>query len=294
MQIVPAQQAPLKSEIAVMKALASFLCTLLLAAASLPAGASTTPHAHNAGKPRIDKIEPPGYWPQFPSPMLLVHGEGFRGANFSIAATGVSLERIQISQNGHWAFLWLDTKAAHPQTLTIKAAGPAGRARRSYVLAQRSHDPHAHAGFSAKDVMYLIMPDRFARGSTAPYPSGDDRRAPRGWHGGDLAGIEQHLDCLKQLGVTTIWTTPVLSNPGMSQSYPGYAATDLCAVDPHLGTLAAYKQLSAALHARDMKLVIDLVPNHIGLKHPWVADPPAPNWLHGTVQHHRDLAYDFY
>lgn len=276
-----------------MKALAGFVCTLVLAVLPSVAAASTPPHAH-ADKPRIDKIDPPGWWAQFPSPMLLVHGEGFRHAKFSISGSGVTLERMQTSENGHWAFLWLDTKSARPQTLTITAADNFGEAHCSYLLAARSRDPHAHAGFSARDVMYLIMPDRFARGSSAPYPPGDDRAAIRGWHGGDLAGIQQHLGYLKQLGVTTIWTTPVASNAGMSDSYHGYAATDLYSVDPHLGTLADYRRLSDALHARDMKLVIDLVPNHIGLKHPWVADPPAPNWLHGTVQHHSALVYDFY
>jgi neopullulanase len=276
-----------------MKALAGFLCTLLLAALSSLAGASTT-HQDPVGKPRIDKIDPPGWWLHFPSPMLLLHGEGLREARFSVTGSHVALERSQTSTNGHWAFLWLNTKSAAAQTLTITAANNSGEAHYSYVLAARSHDPHGHAGFSAKDVMYLIMPDRFARGSSAPYPPGDDRAAPRGWHGGDIAGIEQHLDYLQRLGVTTIWTTPVASNAGMSESYHGYAATDLYAVDPHLGSLADYRRLSNALHARNMKLVIDLVPNHIGLKHPWIADPPAPNWLHGTVQHHRALAYEFY
>lgn len=275
-----------------MKALALFLSTLLLALPSL-AGASTA-HLVPVDKPRIDKIDPPGWWAKFPSPMLLIHGEGFRGAKFSVAGSGVTLERTQTSQNGHWAFLWLDTKSAHAQTLTITAANHAGEVHRAYVLAAPSRDSHAHAGFSSNDVMYLIMPDRFARGSSAPYPAGDDRSAARGWHGGDLAGIQQHLDYLKELGINTIWTTPVVSNAGMSESYHGYAATDLYAIDSHLGTLADYKRLSDAMHARGMKLVIDLVPNHIGLKHPWVADPPAPDWLHGTVQHHSTLVYDFY
>lgn len=91
-----------------------------------------------------------------------------------------------------------------------------------------------------------------------------------------------------------MWTTPVASNAGMSESYHGYAATDLYAVDPHLGTLSDYRRLSDALHARGIKLVIDLVPNHVGLKHPWIADPPAPGWLHGTVAHHGALAHEFY
>jgi glycosidase len=276
-----------------MKALAGYFGSILMATLSSLAGASTT-QQFLSGKPRIGKIDPPGWWAEFPSPLLLVHGEGFQEARFSVAGSEVALERSQTSENGHWALLWLDTKSAAAQTLTITAANNSGEAHCSYVLAERSHNPRAHAGFSAKDVMYLIMPDRFARGSTAPFPAGDDRAAPRGWHGGDLAGIEQHLDYLKQLGATTIWTTPVASNAGMSDSYHGYAATDLYAVDPHLGTLADYRRLSAALHARSMKLVIDLVPNHVGLKHPWIDDPPAPNWLHGTVEHHRALVYEFY
>lgn len=240
--------------------------------------------------PCIDKVDPPNWWVGMPDPMLLLHGSGLAGAHFTVRGKRVKLQRTQVSANGHWAFLWLAIVDARPQTLEISA----GSAHAAYRLGERSHDPHAHAGFSAKDVMYLIMPDRFARGSTAPYPHGDDRTAPRGWHGGDLAGIEQHLDYLKQLGITTLWTTPVASNAGMSESYHGYAATDLYAVDPHLGTLADYQRLSSALHARGMKLVIDLVPNHIGLKHPWVTDPPAPDWLHGSVAHHHALVYKFY
>lgn len=125
-------------------------------------GASTT-HQVPLGKPRIDKIDPPGWWAQFPSPMLLVHGEGLREARFSVTGSKVTLERTQTSENGHWAFLWLDTKSAAAQTLAITATSNAGEAHCSYVLAERSHDSHTHAGFSAKDVMYLIMPDRFAR-----------------------------------------------------------------------------------------------------------------------------------
>jgi glycosidase len=90
-----------------------------------------------------------------------------------------------------------------------------------------------------------------------------------------------------------VWTTPVVSNGAMPESYHGYAATDLYAVDSHFGTLADYRHLSDALHARGMKLVIDLVPNHIGVQHPWVLDPPAPDWLHGTLSHHSGAEHDF-
>lgn len=248
----------------------------------------------SAEKPIIDKIDPPGWWVQLPDPMLLVHGEHLDGARFALRGQGVQLTRTQISSNGHWAFLWLSTKSAAAQTLFITAENNDGSARREYQLAERSHDPNAHRGFSSSDVLYLIMTDRFAQSEKAPAVSEAERQLPRGWHGGDLAGIREHTDYLKQLGVTAVWTTPVVSNGAMPESYHGYAATDLYAVDPHFGTLADYRQLSDALHAQGLKLVIDLVPNHIGVQHPWVKDPPAPEWLHGSIENHRAIEYDFY
>jgi len=247
-----------------------------------------------AQAPKIDKIDPPNWWTGLPDPMLLLHGENLNGAELGIETSGVTLLRTQVSANGHWAFLWLQTANAAPQTLRITARNHDGEVRRGFVLAARSQDPDAHRGFSSADAMYLIMTDRFADGDPAAAPPGDDRQAPRGWHGGDFAGIEQHLDYLQQLGITTVWTTPVVSNGAMPQSYHGYAATDLYAVDPHFGTLEDYQRLSAALHARGMKLVIDLVPNHIGVQHPWVLDPPAPGWFHGTLSQHAQAQHDFY
>jgi glycosidase len=244
--------------------------------------------------PCIDRIDPPGWWAGLPDPMLLVHGEGLNRARFALSGNGVTLDRSQASENGHWAFLWLRTRSAAPQTVSITASSNQGQSRFSYVLAKRSHQANGHSGFSSADVLYLIMTDRFADGKPADDPSGDNRAAERGWHGGDFTGIEQHLDYLKQLGVTAVWTTPVASNDGMSEAYHGYAATDLYEVDPHFGTLADYQHLSEALHARGMKLVIDLVPNHIGVKHPWVLDPPAPGWLHGTLENHSAVKADFY
>ena len=226
--------------------------------------------------------------------MLLVHGDGLNHARFALAGNGVTLDRTQASDNGHWAFLWLKTADAAPQTLWVTATNDQGQARQAYVLAQRSPDPNAHRGFSSADVLYLIMTDRFADGNPANNQPGFDRAALRGWHGGDFAGIEQHLDYLQQLGVTALWTTPVASNGAMPESYHGYAATDLYAVDSHFGSIEDYRHLSDALHARGMKLVIDLVPNHLGVQHPWVLDPTAPEWFHGTLEKHRATQHDFY
>lgn len=272
---------------------------LQMLAAGLALGAAIlqgqAPHtAATAATPRIDRVDPPNWWAELPSPMLLVRGEGFGGAHFSIEGAGVSLGQSEVSSNGHWAFLWLDTRGAGAQTVSIAVRNQYGAARVGYRLAARSPQGGRHKGFSPDDVLYLLMPDRFACGGASGMTAGDDRAAPRGWHGGNLAGIEQHLDYLKQLGVTGVWTTPVVSNGDMPDSYHGYAATDLYAVDSHFGTLADYRRLSDALHARGMKLVFDMVPNHIGVKNVWVQDPPAPDWLHGTLAHHLLAQYDFY
>jgi glycosidase len=226
--------------------------------------------------------------------MLLVRGESLDQAQFKVEGVGVKLERAQTSANGHWAFLWLDTNSASAQTLWVTASNKQGQARQPFQLAARSRNPNEHGGFSSADVLYLIMPDRFADGDPSNNAPGDQRNLARGWHGGDLSGIEQHLNYLQQLGVTALWTTPVLSNGAMPDSYHGYAATDFYAVDAHFGTLAQYRHLSDALHARGMKLLIDLAPNHLGLQHPWVLDPPAPEWFHGTVKdHHLINSNDF-
>jgi neopullulanase len=270
----------------------SFFLAGCLFIVSLGACAQAPQDAH-AQTPKIEKIDPPDWFAGLPSPMLLLHGEGFNSAQFAVAGNGISLTRTQVSANGHWAFLWLDAKSAAPQTVLLTATNASGSTQRKYVFAPRSGDPNAHRGFNSADVLYLIMTDRFARAG-ADDPPGDNRGLPRGWHGGDLAGITEHIDYLKQLGVTAVWTTPVASNGAMPEAYHGYDATDLYAVDKHFGSLADYRQLSSQLHAHGMKLVIDLVPNHVGVQHPWVNDPPDPDWFHGSLAHHAAVENNFY
>jgi glycosidase len=217
--------------------------------------------------------------------MLLIHGTNLIEAKFSITGQGVSITQSEIMANGHYAFLWLAAKGAGPLPIRIRVTTPRGSASVPFRFERRA--PAAHAGFSATDVMYLIMTDRFADGDLSNDPQPSERDLPRGWHGGDLRGIEQHLDYLQELGVTTLWTTPVYDNDGGTQAYHGYSATDLYLPDPHFGTLADLRQLSDALHRRGMKLVLDTVPNHVGAAHPWAADPPMPDWFHGTRGDHR-------
>lgn len=267
---------------------------LVLAALALVCGGPARAAAHDlpacdatqsTGAPCIDKIDPPSWWIGLPSPMLLVHGARLQGAKFLVSGAAVSITQSEIMANGHYAFLWLSTRLAHPQSIAIRVNTAAGSASVPFHLEARK--PAAHAGFSPADVMYLVMTDRFADGDPSNDPQPSERSLARGWHGGDFRGIEQHLDYLQQLGVTTLWTTPVYDNDGGNQAYHGYSATDLYATDPHFGTLADLRQLVDTLHRRGMKLVLDTVPNHVGAMHPWAADPPTPDWFHGTRANHR-------
>jgi len=263
---------------------------------ALAAGRSTAEQNSTgieSNAPRIAKIDPPNWWLQLPSPMLLLQGENLYAATFTTSARDVKIERVERSANGHWAFLWINTTQAAAQTFTLTATNASGSAKAIYTLAERQKNGGGLQGFHSSDVMYLIMPDRFADGGKMPLAR-EDRSKPRAWHGGTLAGIEQHLDYLQQLGITALWTTPVVGNGATVESYHGYAATDLYSIDPHFGSLADYTHLAAALHQRGMKLIIDLVPNHISIAHPWVSDPPAPEWFHGTAQAHPNVVHDFY
>lgn len=259
--------------------------TLAAAAQSTPGAATSCDGAETTGAPCIDKVDPPNWWVDLPSPLLLVHGARLDRAKFTVSGAGVSITQSEVMTNGHFAFLWLSTRNARPQSIVIRVTSPAGAATAApFRLQQRT--PGGHAGFSPADTIYLIMTDRFADGDVSNDPQPSERALPRGWHGGDFRGIGQHLDYLQQLGVTTLWLTPVYDNDGGNQAYHGYSATDLYRTDPHFGSLSDLRQLADALHKRGMKLVLDTVPNHVGAMHPWAEDPPTPDWFHGTRADH--------
>jgi glycosidase len=247
------------------------------------------------GAPSITKIDPPNWFAAMPTPMLLLQGTGLNGAAFTTSDPAIAVTRTLASPNGHWAMVWLDTHAAGAKMVTITARSPQGSTSFAYALkARRATGP---AGFSSSDVLYLIMPDRFANGDTrndhvAGSPDAN-RGDPHAFHGGDIKGIVDHLDYLQQMGVTAVWLTPIVQNDPKTSDYHGYGATDLYAVEPRLGTLGDYRGLADALHQRHMKLVFDDVPNHVGQGHVWVDDPPLPDWFHGTAAHHTVNEYVF-
>ncbi len=240
--------------------------TVFLLASCIFAVAQIQPACASRDKdaaPCVDKIDPPNWWVNMPKPMLLIRGERLDGAKFTVSDSHLKIERVEVSANGHWAELWLSASPAAAENISIQVDRNGRHLIIPFTFAQRRASTDGFAGFSSKDVMYLLMTDRFADGNTANDDSAAEQAKPRGWHGGDLRGIREHLDYLQELGITTVWITPVYQNKG-PESYHGYGATDMYAVDKHFGNLDDLKSLAASLHRRGMKLVLDMVPNHVG------------------------------
>jgi neopullulanase len=243
---------------------------------------------------RVTKIEPPNWWVGFtPEVMLLLSGEDLEATHVSCNLPTLPVSRTQATAGGKYLFVWLKIGVGtKPGTAVCRITAPKGTTSFELPLAARAPTLGRFQGLSVDDVVYLIMPDRFANGDPrndepAEAPGSHDRTNPRAYHGGDLQGIRNHLAYLKDLGATTLWLTPVVKN-GATQDYHGYGAVDLYAIDPHLGSLEDYQELVAAAHQEKIKIFFDAVPNHVGPLNPWVRNPPLPDWFHGTKQHHLD------
>jgi glycosidase len=256
------------------------------------------PAVAGAQAPLVHKIEPPNWWLNFtPELTLLLTGENVSSAQVESQTRNLDVVGAEASANGHYLFIRLKLNAAlEAGTAHLRLRTPSGAAEVELPLYART-DANGHfEGISRDDVIYLIMPDRFADGD----PSNDqppastgvyDRSKPMAYHGGDLRGVREHLHYLHDLGVNTIWMTPVWKNT--DSDYHGYHVVDFYALDDHLGTMAEYQSLVAEAHKLGMKVLIDYVANHTGPRHRWANDPPTPTWLHGTPAHHLDPAYSF-
>ncbi len=247
-----------------------------------------------AGEPRAQKLEPPNWWVDFqPDPMLLLTGENLTGARVTVTYPGVEVSKTEAAPSGRYLFIWLQiapqTKSGQV-TLTLRTAD--GSTAVEFPLLPRHSQQGNFQGLSAGDVIYLIMPDRFADGdpsndAPAQSPGTYDRSKPRAYHGGDLRGIRDHLPYLRELGVTTLWLNPIYDNDNASpQDYHGYGPVDYYAVDEHLGSLKEFQELVAAAHAHGIKIFLDQVLNHTGPRHTWVKAMPQEHWFHGTPEQH--------
>ena len=251
-----------------------------------------------AAAPVVSKVEPPD-WPasaKATSLRMLISGSGLKGA----AVHGqFAASKTEVSASGTHLFFDLAIPAgAKPGEYPITIRTAEGEASARFAIAPALNPAGRFQGFSADDVIYLIMPDRFANGD----PSNDDPAVSKGlfkrtnsryYHGGDFAGIMERLPYLKDLGVTTLWLTPIYDNSnrindretygnGGITDYHGYGAVDFYGVEEHLGTLDQFRELVDKAHALGMKVIQDEVANHTGPFHPWATDPPTPTWFNGT------------
>ena len=265
----------------------------LLALPAWPQGGASA-----AGVPVVRKIEPPNWWTNFtPELTLLLTGENFTGARVESTKNGVTVLDSEASSNGHYLFVHLRLRPDAPTGAAgLRIRTGAESTTIQLPLLTRGDASGRFQGFSRDDVIYLIMPDRFANGDPAnDQPSQStgkyDRNNPMAYHGGDLRGILQHLGYLHDLGVTTLWLTPVWKNT--DSDYHGYHVVDFYGLDDHMGSMRDYQDLVADAHKLGMKVLIDFVANHTGPHHPWGNDPPTPTWFHGTPAHHLEPAYTF-
>ena len=261
----------------------------LLFALSAPADAQ---EKGNPNAPVVNKVEPPNWWVGLtPELLLLLSGKNLEATHASCNLPEVVVSRTQSSSGGSYLFMWLKfAPGLKSGTAVCRILTTHGEASFELPIAARKQLLGRNQGLSLDDVIYLIMPDRFSNGDPtndepSEFKGSHDRANPRAYHGGDLRGIKARLPYLKELGVTTIWLTPIVKN-GAPEDYHGYGAVDLYAVDPHLGTLLDYQELVEAAHHEHMKVFFDLVPNHVGPRNPWVKNAPTTEWFHGTPEHH--------
>lgn len=241
---------------------------------------------------KIDRVEPTDWYVGMkdPSLQLMVYGEGIREAQVSTDYPGVRVDSLVRLDSPNYLLVYLDLSGAQPGEMKLRFTLGKSKKDVSYRLKARAMAGEERKGFSNADVLYMLMPDRFAQGKDhkaqvkGMNPYVEDRSKPSLRHGGDLRGIRDHLDYFTQLGVTALWLTPVLENNSPdgkdgSSTYHGYATTNYYRVDPRFGTNEDYRQLIADAHAKGLKVVMDMIFNHCGFEHPWVKDLPSRDWL---------------
>jgi len=236
----------------------------------------------------IQHLEPANWWVgmQHDRVELLVHGPGIAALQPRVDWPGVAVADVARVENANYLFVTLAIAAdAKPGRFPIDfMEGERIAVRHDWALEAREAGSAQRHGFDAADAIYLVTPDRFANADpgndSAPgMQEHGNRTDPNGRHGGDIAGLRQHLDYIAGLGFTQIWPTPLLENNQPAYSYHGYAITDLYRTDPRFGSNEDYRALSREARAHGLGLIMDVVLNHVGSQHWWLRDPPTRDWF---------------
>jgi len=249
--------------------------SLLMLLALMPAGAQT-----------IEHIDPPSWFTGMKDSavQLMVYGQGIGSFEVKTDYQGVNVSTLVRTENPNYLFVNLNvTREARPGTVKLTFINGKKQLTHDYPLYERPAGPAR--GFNSSDVIYLLMPDRFANGDTTNdnlegMTEKLNRSNPGGRHGGDLKGINDHIKYLSDLGVTGIWLNPFLENNQQRSSYHGYSTTDFYRSDPRYGSNDEFKKLISEAHNSGMKVVMDMIFNHIGSFHWWMKDLPSKDWIH--------------
>ena len=244
--------------------------------------------------PKIEQVEPLCWWTNMHTPLtLLFHGQDLADAQVTVqqiangkVMRGNCLGLVPTGQHNAESpnYLFVDMHVNEPGTYRITLKKGKKKATYDYVIAERREGSRQRKSFDASDVVYLIMSDRFVDGdasnnSTANTREKADKNNVNGRWGGDIQGIINSFDHIKKLGCTAIWPTPMLGDDEAAWSYHGYACSDYYHIDPRYGTNELYAQMVQQAHAKGLKILMDMVPNHCGAAHWWMNDLPYQDWI---------------
>lgn len=241
----------------------------------------------SAGAQKIVRVEPLSWWVRMHTPLtLMFYGENLRDCSVEVDQQGMSVRKVRNAESPNYLFVDMDIAPdARAGEYTLLLRKGKKKLTYTYKLEGRREKSAGREGFSSADMIYLLMPDRFANGdpkNDATYDTAEkpDRNDYFGRHGGDLQGMIDRLDYIASVGATAVWSTPLLFDNEPKSSYHGYACADYYRIDPRFGDNALYRTFVTACHRRGLKVIMDVVTNHCGAAHWWMRDLPYQNWVH--------------
>lgn len=248
---------------------------------------------------QVDKIEPPNWWTgmKWDKVQLMIYGKNLNKISASFNSDKIQIENIYTLNNTSYAFIdIIINDEIKPNTYILTLKNSNSEIKINYEIKARNSSSEIHQGFNKTDVVYLIVPDRFVNGDLTNdqvegYTDKFDSSDPIARHGGDIAGMISKLDYLKELGITTVWSTPLIEN-NTNVSYHGYGATDFYKIDARFGTNELYKKFVEEAHKRGLKIIYDHVSNHISINHPWMKNLPMDDWINGSTEKHLNTRHD--
>ena len=255
---------------------------------SCGSGSESDPEKIQDAGTRVGRVEPLSWWTGMKTPLqLMVCGDGISRYDVRIeGGKGVKAGAVHKADSPDYLFVDVEISPdAAPGTYYIVFDDGTDKFKYSYEIAARSEGSAERGSFSTADMVYLIMPDRFANGDPSNDATDDTAEKPDrdgffGRHGGDIQGIIDHLDYISDLGATAVWCTPLLLDDEPEGSYHGYACADYYRIDPRFGSNGLYREFVGKAHEKGLKVIMDIVTNHCGTAHWWMKNLPFEDWVH--------------